>query len=79
MRLSISGAGTFNYHGRKLGGYQLLNEEYIDHVITINNIDDNGNMPGDVGYNLDQNTSKPTEQIHEQGTKENKEYFLADR
>ena len=77
MRLSISGAGTFNYHGRKLGGYQLLNEEYIDHVITINNIDDNGNMPGDVGYNVDQTLLNQLNKYMEQGTKENKEYFLA--
>ena len=77
MRLSISGAGTFNYHGRKLGGYQLLNEEYINHVITINNIDDNGNMPGDVGYNVDQTLLNQLNKYMEQGTKENKEYFLA--
>jgi len=77
MRLSISGAGTFNYHGRKLGGYQLLNEEYIDHVITINNIDNNGNMPGDVGYNVDQTLLNQLNKYMEQGTKENKEYFLA--
>ena len=77
LRLSISGAGTFAYHGRKLGGYQLLNEEYINHVKTINNIDDNGNMPGDVGYNIKQTLLNKLNAYIQPNTDESRAYFLA--
>tara|TARA_R100001594_G_scaffold25862_1_gene50369 strand:+ start:7181 stop:10177 length:2997 start_codon:yes stop_codon:yes gene_type:complete len=77
MRLSIGGAGTFNYHGRSQGGYRLFNEEYLRYVQLVNNIDDNGNMPEDQGYNVKQTLLNKLTSFMEPGTKENEIYFLA--
>tara|TARA_R100000808_G_scaffold468_2_gene2406 strand:+ start:2834 stop:5881 length:3048 start_codon:yes stop_codon:yes gene_type:complete len=53
LRLSQLGYGTFNYHPRKVDGYALTSEEYLNYVNAVNNSDADGRMPGDDFYDVD--------------------------
>ena len=78
LRLSVGGAGTFSLHNRTQGGYKLLNDEYLRYVQMVNNIDDNGNMPEDDGYDPSENFISKLNLYIDPSTPEGDEYFLAE-
>ena len=78
LRLSVGGGGTFGLHNRTQGGYKLLNEEYLRYVQMVNNIDDNGNMPEDDGYDPSETFISKLNLYLDPDTEEGDEYFLAE-
>ena len=55
MRLSRTGIGTFSNHQQYLvkdqDSYRMTDQEYNKYVYNINYVDDEGKLPGDIGYN----------------------------
>lgn len=50
IRLSETGIGTFPFHRDRVDGIKLNNLQFNDYVYLINNVDDNGRMMGDIGF-----------------------------
>ena len=63
---------------RTQGGYKLLNDEYLRYVQMVNNIDDNGNMPEDDGYDPSETFISKLNLYIDPSTPEGDEYFLAE-
>lgn len=52
IRLAVGGYGKFSNHKRKMRGYMLTAEDYLDFVGYANNIDSEGRLPGDANYKV---------------------------
>jgi hypothetical protein len=52
VRLSIAGAGTISMHNRKINGVEMTSKEYNQYINIFNEVDINGNLPTDQGYDV---------------------------
>ena len=52
IRLAVGGYGKFSNHKRKMRGYMLTAEEYLDFVGFVNTVDSEGRMPGEANYKV---------------------------
>ena len=78
IRLSETGMGTFSLHSTTQRGYKLYDGEYRDFVFMVNNLDDDGNLPTDRGYDSTTTMVVKMNRYLDPRTLEGQEYFKAD-